>query len=77
MGKVLTFVLLVLGGIALLTGLGFLFAFPTMWAANYLFSATFLTFVFGTAKLSVLQAWVLNIITGILFRSTSTTNSKS
>jgi hypothetical protein len=74
--KFAAIVLTGLGLVVLLTGLGFLLAYPTMWLVNYLFSATFLTFVFGTAKLSVLQAWVLNIVAGILFKSTNTTTSK-
>jgi hypothetical protein len=52
--------------IAALVGLGLLFAFPTMWLVNYLFSSTLLYSVFGTSSLSIWQAWALNILVGSL-----------
>ena len=62
--------------LGLIFGLGFVFAYPTMWLVNYLFTPTFLTFVFGTATLNVWHAWALNILAGLLFKSTSTSTSK-
>jgi hypothetical protein len=59
-------VAVVLGVIVLVFGLALLFAFPTMWAVNYLFSASFLTFVFGVAKINFWRALVLNFIVGYL-----------
>lgn len=65
---------MILGFLVLITFVGFLFAYPTMWLVNYLFTAQILTLVFGVAKLSVWQAWALNFVSGILFKSTSTKN---
>jgi len=61
-----------LGVIVMLVILGLLFAYPTMWIVNWLFAPTFLKFVFGTSALTVWQAWALNILSGFLFKSTST-----
>lgn len=52
-----------------------IFAFPTVWAVNYLFAPSFLTFVFGTAKIGFWQALVLNFVSGWLVKSTSTSTS--
>lgn len=60
---------------ALAMGLGLLFAYPTMWAVNYLFAPSFLTFVFGTAKIGFWQAVILNFISGWLIKSTNTSSS--
>lgn len=61
--------------IAFIVGLSFLLAYPTMWLVNYLFASAFLTFVFGAAKLSVLKAWALNFVAGILFKSSVSSSS--
>ena len=73
---VIAIVAAAIGLVALLVGVSFLLAYPTMWLVNYLFSTAFLTFIFGTAKLGVMQAWALNCVTGILFKSTTTTTKK-
>lgn len=65
-------VALILGVIALVLGLGLLFALPTMWIVNGLFSDKLLTSVFGSPSISIWQAWGLNIITSILFKSVNT-----
>lgn len=62
--------LVVIGGIVLIciviVFFGLLFAFPTMWLWNWLMP---LMFKLGT--ITVWQAWGLNVLTGLLFRSTS------
>ena len=63
--------LTVLGGITLLFVLALLFAFPTMWVVNYLFSAQLLIFVFGVEKIGFWTALVLNIFFNIAFKSYS------
>jgi hypothetical protein len=69
--KLFAVVALVLGFLALITGAGFLFAYPTMWLVNYLFTASVLTAVFGVSALTVWKAWALNILAGLLLKSTS------
>lgn len=71
MEEILAFMIVVIGGVAAFTILGFLFAFPTMWLVNYLFSASFLQYVFGISSLSVMKAWALNVVAGLLFKSKS------
>lgn len=50
--------------VAVLVGLVVLFAFPTMWAVNYLFSPSLLTLIFGVAKFNFLRALVFNFFVG-------------
>jgi hypothetical protein len=69
-------VLALIGFLVLLIGFSFLFAYPTMWLVNWLFSSALLTFVFATAKITVWQAWALNVLFGAWFKSTSTTSTK-
>ena len=47
-------------------------AWFVMTMVNYLFTPALLTFVFGTAKIGFWQAWILSLLTGMLFKSTST-----
>ena len=74
MDKVIVTILAVAGVVALVVLFGFLFAFPVMWLVNWLFTPAALTFVFGTAKLNVWQAWGLLVLSGLLFKSTNTTS---
>ena len=69
MDKFVAGIAVVIGVLGLVFGLALLFAFPTMWAVNYLFSASFLTFVFGVAKINFWRALVLNFIVGYLVGS--------
>lgn len=62
-----------IGVVGLIFVLGLLMAIPVYFLANILFSAAFLTFVFGTAKLSFWQAYGLSLITGLLFKSSNST----
>lgn len=71
MGKLLAGLVIAIGFIGLLFVLGLLFAYPVMWLVNYLFTPAVLTAVFGVAKISVWQAWALNLLSGFLFKSTS------
>ena len=73
--KVIAVVVGALLMVAFVLGLSFLFAYPTMWLVNYLFAPTFMTFVFGAAKLTVVKAWALNVVAGTLVKSSSTSSS--
>ena len=42
---------------------GLILAFPVFWLWNYVFG--------GIYQITVLQAWALNVLTGILFKSGS------
>ena len=53
MGYTMTLVVLISGIV------GLVLAFPVMWLWNFIFGAVF--------KINVLQAWALNVLTGILF----------
>jgi hypothetical protein len=64
MNDILTTVATVIGVLVLVFGLALLFAFPTMWAVNYLFSTSLLTTIFGVAKLNFWRALVLNFVVG-------------
>jgi hypothetical protein len=65
--KVLSTIIIAL---AFLVGFSALFAWVAAYFINYVFAASFLTFVFG-GKITFWQAFVLNMLTGILFRSGS------
>lgn len=49
-------------------------AFPMMWMINWLFAPSFLTFVFGMAKLGYWQTLVLECVAGALFKSTTSSS---
>jgi len=73
--KVIGYLTLGVGFIALGVFVSFLLAYPTMWLVNYVFTAQLLAFVFG-GTLTVYKAWALNILAGFLFKSTNTSSSK-
>lgn len=58
----------VLAGIALLA---VIFSFPIMWLWNWIMPT-----IFGLTKITVVQAWGVNFLCGILFKGT-TTQTKS
>jgi hypothetical protein len=64
MSDILAAIVLTVGIVALIFGLALLFAFPTMWAVNYLFSTSLLLTIFGVAKLNFWRALVLNFVVG-------------
>lgn len=53
-------------GLGLILGLSLLFTYPLMWLINYTLSATFLTFVFGTAQISFWKTFAVSILIGLL-----------
>ncbi len=64
----------VVGGLLVIFGFGILFAFPTKWLINWLFTNNVLVYVFG-GPIDVWHAWGLNILCGLTIKST-TVNSK-
>ena len=48
-------------------------AWFTMYFVNYLFTSQVLMYLFGTAKLGLVQAFVLNVVCGLLFKGYSRT----
>jgi len=62
-------VLLVLFIVAVLA---FILAFPTLWLWNWLMPA-----IFGLTKITFWQAVGINILSGILFKSSSSSSKKS
>jgi hypothetical protein len=58
-------------------GLVLLTTFPVMWMFNWLFTPQVIHSVFGVWSLDFWHALVLSSLTGILFKSTITNNSKS
>ena len=61
---------IVLGG-ALLAGIAFAFAYPTLWCVNYLFTASVLMAAFGVPALTFWKALWLNVLCGLLFKGSS------
>jgi len=59
----------------LVFGLGLLFAFPTKWLINYIFTKYVLLKVFGVEQISVWRAFAINIFAGLLFGGRSIGNS--
>ena len=57
----------VVGVIVMIFAVAMVLNYPLMLAMNYLFSATFLSLVFGAAKLTFWRTYVLNVTTGWLF----------
>lgn len=76
MNKVIEAVLLGIGLLVVLAGLGLLLAWPLMLMANYLFSAAFLTYVFGAPVLTFWKAYWLSVFLSWTVKSTSTSSSK-
>lgn len=68
-GKVTLFILVV-GALALLL------AFPTMWLVNYVFTPSIITTLFGASYLEFWKALGLNLLCGILFKSSISNSSK-
>ena len=66
-------VVLVLG---LVIGVAFLYAYPTLWLVNYLFTPNTLISLFGIAQLTFWKAFWLNFLCSILFKSSNTSTSK-
>lgn len=71
--KAIAFLVVLVTMIFTLFVLGALFALPTMWLVNVLFTKATILSLFGTAKIGFWQAFGLNVLTGFLFRSTSKT----
>ena len=56
-------------GVGLIVGLGLLMALPTMWLWDWLMPE-----LFGLSEITVWQAWGINILSGFLFKSSTTIN---
>jgi len=61
--------------LVVITLIAFLIALPTLFIVNYLFTSAILMAVFGIPALTFWKAFWLNVLCGILFKSTQT-NSK-
>ena len=59
----------ILGGIALLIGLTLLFAVPTMLLWDWLMPE-----LFGLKEITLLQAWGVNFLCGMLFKNNTSTS---
>jgi len=51
-----------------------LLGWPTMWLLNYLFNPSLLTAVFGISQITFWKAFWFNILIGLLFRSSTSSN---
>ena len=56
---------------AALFGWSILMAFPTKWMVNYLLSPNAVHSLFGVSELGMWQGFILNMLTGFLFRPSS------
>lgn len=61
----------------LIVALAFLFAYPTLWAVNYLFAPSAIAAVFGVPQLTFWKALVLNYVAGALIKGTTNNPSKT
>jgi len=75
MEEFLTGVVTVVGAVVLIAGLSLLFTLPLVWAINYIFAPSLLTFVFGAAQITFWKAYVLGFVTATLFKGTYTSSS--
>lgn len=57
-------------GLLMLVSLAVIFAFPTMWLWNWLMPV-----IFKLTEINLWQALGINILSGLLFRSTNTVKS--
>lgn len=73
--KTFAYLLGIVGAIVLIVGLALLFAFPLMWLINYVFTSSVLLTLFGVPQITFWKTVVLSIVTGWLFKS-STSSSK-
>ena len=67
MDKLIAYLIIIISSFALSLGLGFLLAFPTMIAWNYVVPK-----LFGLQSISWTEAWALNFLAGTFFKSTVT-----
>ena len=70
-GKLVVALSMFLLVLVVVAGLSVLMAFPSKWLINYLFTSQLLLFVFGVSKVTVWQALAVNLLTGGIFRGTS------
>lgn len=66
-----TYVGSILAILVIVFGVGIIFSLPVMWCWNFLMPE-----IFGLEKISLFQSWVMLLLSGFLFKSTSITNSK-
>ena len=59
----------ILGGVALLIGLALMFAVPTMLLWDWLMPE-----LFGLKEITLLQAWGVNFLCGMLFKNNTSTS---
>ena len=67
---VITFVMLAVAAFAVI------FAYPTKWLVNYTLAPATIHGIFGVDQIGFWQALALNTLTGILFRSGSSSTGK-
>lgn len=63
--------------IVLVVGASLLSALPTMWAVNYLFTPQALHSVFGVWQFDFWHALMLDILSGLMFKSGTSSSESS
>lgn len=71
MNTILEFLVFGVIVVGILFGLSLLFALPTMILWNWLMPS-----IFGITKIGFWQAWGINFLSGILFKSSTTSSKK-
>ena len=74
--KAIAYIVGGLGVLALIVGLALLFAFPLMWAINYVFTSSVLLALFGVPQITFWKTVALSIVAGSLFKGSSSSSSK-
>ncbi|MGB7957236.1 MAG: hypothetical protein WCF77_00110 [Minisyncoccia bacterium] len=71
----------VVGAFVFLVGIlvivGLLMGYPVMWLMNYLIAPTALQAVFGISQMTFWKAFWLNVLCGLLFKTTVKTSKDS
>ena len=74
--KILAYIVGGLGVVALIVGLALVLAFPIMWLINYTFTTSVLLALFGVPQITFWKTVALSIVTGSLFKGSSSSSSK-
>ena len=74
--KISAFLVAAIGLVAVIVGLSLLLALPIMWLINYTFTTSVLLALFGVPQITVWKTVALSIVTGSLFKGSSSSSSK-
>lgn len=71
MKTIITAILVIIGGLAVVAVVSLLLAFPVKWTWNYV-----MPYLFNLKALTWSQAWCLMFLSGVLLKTSATSSSK-